>query len=216
MNAPQAGGGLMSRGGLHFLLLGCAREPDQAETRALARAIGLTWGWPLGPVGGVLGLAEDASRVLFDRCFPGAITLLARVHFLGTPASSDPRLDEFADLLELLMAHRKDRTAQGEWVARAVAAGCMGAITCGRSGPRESGQPVRAAQRAFSHPGRAKHPQPALEAVLLSPALPAGRNQPVQGAQLRRVQRLCRLLRRQRRPVACPAQCGLATAFAAA
>lgn len=126
MNAPQAGGGFMSRGGLHFLLLGCAREPDQAETRALARAIGLTWGWPLGPVGGVLGLAEDASRVLFDRCFPGAIPLLARVHSLGTPASSDPRLDEFADLLELLMAYRKDRTIQGEWVARAVAAGCMG------------------------------------------------------------------------------------------
>lgn len=126
MNAPQAGGGLMSRGGLHFLLLGCAREPDQAETRALARAIGLTWGWPLGPVGGVLGLAEDASRVLFDRCFPGAIALLGRVYSLGMPASSDPRLDEFADLLELLMAYRKDRTAQGEWVARAVAAGCMG------------------------------------------------------------------------------------------
>jgi len=126
MNAPQAGGGLMSRGGLHFLLLGCAREPDQVETRALARAIGLTWGWPLGPVGGVLGLAEDASRVLFDRCFPGAIALLAQVHSLGAPASSDPRLDEFADLLELLMAHRKDRTIQGEWVARAVAAGCMG------------------------------------------------------------------------------------------
>lgn len=126
MNAPLAGGGLMSRGGLHFLLLGCAREPDQAETRALARAIGLTWGWPLGPLGGVLGLTEDASRVLFDRCFPGAIPLLARVHPLSTPASSDPRLDEFADLLELLMAYRKDRTIQGEWVARAVAAGCMG------------------------------------------------------------------------------------------
>ncbi len=76
-------GASLPPGGLNFLLLGCARDPDAPETRALARAIALTWGWPLGPASGVLGLPETDSRALFDQHFPGALALLTGVHALG-------------------------------------------------------------------------------------------------------------------------------------
>lgn len=109
------------------LLLAVAREPAAPETLALAAGIGITWGWLLGSVrGGVLGLTEAASSTLFERYFPGASGLLTSRHSLRTPAASDPRLDEFADLLELLLAHRQDDSAQTEWIARAVAAACLG------------------------------------------------------------------------------------------
>ena len=109
------------------LLLAVAREPVAPETLALAAGIGITWGWLLGPVrGGVLGLTEAASGALFERYFPGASRLLASLHSPSAPAVADPRLDEFADLLELLLAYRQDDSAQTEWIARAVAAACLG------------------------------------------------------------------------------------------
>lgn len=126
MNSLATAGSGLPSGGLHLLLLGCAPQPDQPETRALARAIALTWGWPLGPAGKVLGLSEADSRRLFDHYFPGALALLIGIQVLGTPVSTDPRLDEFADLLDLLMGHLEERCAEGEWMARAVAGGCMG------------------------------------------------------------------------------------------
>ncbi|GMV67809.1 MAG: hypothetical protein AMXMBFR76_02480 [Pseudomonadota bacterium] len=126
MAAFAPAGASLPPGGLNFLLLGCAREPDAPETRALARAIALTWGWPLGPASGVLGLPETDSRALFDQHFPGALALLTGVHALGAPIASDPRIDEFADLADLLLGHRKDQGAGGAWIARAVAGGCMG------------------------------------------------------------------------------------------
>ena len=126
MDGFATNGTPLSSGGLHFLLLGCAPNPDLSETRALARAIALTWGWPLGPSSGVLGLDEADSRRLFDRYFPGALALLTGVHALGAPVASDPRIDEFADLVDLLMGYRKDQDPGGEWIARAVAGGCMG------------------------------------------------------------------------------------------
>lgn len=113
-------------GGMGLLLLGCAPQPDQPETRALARAIALTWGWPLGPAGGVLGLDEGSAHALFDRHFPTALSLLASVPALGVPAAGVPRLDEFADLADLLMSYRRGADPEGEWIARAVAGGCMG------------------------------------------------------------------------------------------
>ena len=109
------------------LLLAVARDPLAPETLALAAGIGITWGWPLGPVrGGVLGLTAAASSALFAQYFPGASGLLAATHSPSAPAVEDPRSDEFADLLELLLAHRQDDSAQTEWIARAVAAACLG------------------------------------------------------------------------------------------
>lgn len=126
MNRFAATSGSPPPGGLGFLLLGCARQPDRPETRALARAIALTSGWPLGPAGGVLGLDEGSSHALFDRHFPDALSLLTGMPALGATAAGAPRLDEFADLAELLTGYRSETNPDGEWIARAVAGGCMG------------------------------------------------------------------------------------------
>lgn len=111
----------------HALLLAAAREPLAPETLALAAGIGITWSWLLGPVrGGVLGLTAAASSALFERYFPAASGLLATHRFPSAPALPHAREDEFADLLELLLMYRQDDSAQTEWIARAVAAACLG------------------------------------------------------------------------------------------
>jgi len=124
MAAPPApwiadGGGLARR------LLAGARDPDQPEILAVAHAIALTWGWPLGPAGGLLGLDHEASHALLAVVFPAAGELLDE---LCTPsgAAGEDRGEEFSDLFGLLLAHRRRRNRDSEWLARAVAAGCLG------------------------------------------------------------------------------------------
>lgn len=106
-------------------LLAGARSARYPETLALAHGIALTWGWPLGPAGGVLGLDPGASRGLLEVVFPGATEVIAAAPAQGVAAEAG-RADEFADLLGLLRAHRRRRDRESEWVARAVAAGCLG------------------------------------------------------------------------------------------
>lgn len=116
---PIADGGLAGR------LLAGARDPGQPEILALAHGIALTWGWPLGPAGGVLGLDREASRALLAAVFPAAADLLDDLPAPPAAAGRD-RADEFTDLLGLLLPHRLRRNRDGEWLARAVAAGCLG------------------------------------------------------------------------------------------
>mgnify|MGYP005813821375 CR=1 FL=1 len=111
--------------GLAGRLLAGARDPGQPEILALAHGVALTWGWPLGPAGGVLGLDREASRALLAAVFPGVGELLDELPAQPAEADGD-RGDEFADLLGLLLAHRLRPNRDGEWLARAVAAGCLG------------------------------------------------------------------------------------------
>lgn len=111
--------------GLAGRLLASARDPGQPEILALAHGIALTWGWSLGPAGGVLGLDREASRALLAAVFPAAGPLLDDLPAPSAAADRD-RADEFADLLGLLLAHRLRPNRDGEWLARAVAAGCLG------------------------------------------------------------------------------------------
>lgn len=111
--------------GLAGRLLAGTRDAGQPEVLALAHGIALTWGWALGPAGGVLGLDREASRALLAVVFPAAADLLDEL--CAPPAApGGDRGDEFADLLGLLLAHRLRRNRDGEWLARAVAAGCLG------------------------------------------------------------------------------------------
>lgn len=117
---------LRSQGmGLAGRLLAGARDAGQPEIRALAHAIALTWGWPLGPAGGVLGLDREASRALLAVVFPAAGDLLDELCAPPAAAGED-RGDEFSDLFGLLLAYRLRRNRDSEWLARAVAAGCLG------------------------------------------------------------------------------------------
>lgn len=125
MSALPQGEVVLLPGGLHLLLLGYAAQPDLPETRALARGIMLTWGWPWPTGAGVLGLSREEGRLLLDCYFPGAYGLLSRLRSSSRDVAP-PRLDEFEDLLDLLLAYRVPGLPGSAWIARAVAAGCMG------------------------------------------------------------------------------------------
>ena len=111
--------------GLAGRLLAGARFARHPETLVLAHGIALTWGWPLGPAGGLLGLDREASRALLEVVFPAARDLHDDLRTQSAAAGGD-RGDEFAELLGLLLPHRLHCNRDSEWLARAVAAGCLG------------------------------------------------------------------------------------------
>ena len=93
-------------------LMATARDPADIATLAL---------------GGVLarfhiqGLDPPALSRLYRRYFPGSLNS----GDTGTVCAALTDA-EFADLLELLLEHRRDDSEETQWVARAVASACAG------------------------------------------------------------------------------------------
>ncbi len=73
---------------------------------------------------GTLGLAPDEQKRLLARYFPGAAGLIGPLPDART--EHDTRADEYADLLELLLAHRTGDSEETTWLAHAVAIACLG------------------------------------------------------------------------------------------
>lgn len=103
-------------------LLEYARDPADVATRAFAGAMATSDGVLNRP----LGLAPKAFRTLLARYFPEACNGPEWAEEAASSGCPALRVEEFDDLLALLLAHRSDDSDETAWLASAVAAACMG------------------------------------------------------------------------------------------
>ncbi|MDA8328519.1 MAG: nitrogen fixation protein NifQ [Betaproteobacteria bacterium] len=104
-------------------LLVYATEPDHAPTQVFASVILSVCRGAIDPPGYCLGLDRAAFMDLLAQHFPAAHDVLSDA--LDARGSPD-RVDEFNDLLALILEHRNDDSQQTKWLAYALASGCMG------------------------------------------------------------------------------------------
>ena len=108
-------------------LLAFARHPHRPETQALAGTIALAprrrgpW---RAPVAGLSARELDAVLVTY---FPDAAPLRPLLHIWREEAEAAPRdgVDEFDDLVALLLAHQSTAAPDSRWLAHAVATASM-------------------------------------------------------------------------------------------
>ena len=103
-------------------LIEAARHPDHVVTMAFAGLIALA---PLRPAPydvPIAALDDAALECLRGAYFPD---LQARLP-TAMGAAAPPPLDEFADLLVMLLEHRSVADQESTWIAHAVATACMG------------------------------------------------------------------------------------------
>ena len=103
--------------------LALARHPDRPDTLAFAGVISMSLLARRAPL--IRGLSEDGFARLIDEYFPGLDCRNG-----AAPAADAPgrlfALDEFDDLVELLLDHRASGRVQEHWLAHAVATAAMG------------------------------------------------------------------------------------------
>jgi nitrogen fixation protein NifQ len=111
----------------HDPLLAFARDPDDPLTRTFASAIELARSSSRAPGRVRLGLPPADFITLIDRYFPGAQALYTKPS-PGPDAEgcAGLRLDEFEDLVRLLLDHRSDDSTETRWLAHAVATASLG------------------------------------------------------------------------------------------
>lgn len=108
-------------------LLAYASYPDLPETQALAGTIALApqrrgpW---RAPVAGLTARELDAVLVTY---FPGVAPLRPLLHIWREQAEAEPRpaMDEFDELVALLLAHRTSDAPDTRWLAHAIATASM-------------------------------------------------------------------------------------------
>ena len=102
--------------------LSLARHPTRPDTLAFAGVI--TRSVQSGRTPLIRGLSEDGFARLIDEYFPG---LTCRN---GTPSAISPGrvfdVDEFDDLVDLLLDHRATGSVQDGWLAHAIATASLG------------------------------------------------------------------------------------------
>lgn len=103
----------------HDKLMACARGLPNDDLLACMLATGSQGGGGLPPD---LGLGAAALGDLLERHFPGAQWPLPA----PVDAPNAERQSELGDLVRLLLAHRAQADLSEPWIARIVAAGCMG------------------------------------------------------------------------------------------
>lgn len=103
-----------------------ARDPQDPVTLAFASAIELARSSSRLPGRGGFGLDLAEFGALLDAYFPGArgTYMVPAVRAALAPGASG--FDEFEDLLQLLMEHRRDDSRVGLWLAHAITACCLG------------------------------------------------------------------------------------------
>ncbi len=123
-------------------LMGYARDPQDSVTRTFVSAIEMARSSSRLTGRAAFGLDADEFEGLLDRYFPGAASIYltpALKASLFSPRSGEgenrglkpaptagPKLDEFEDLVTLLLEHRGDDSRESRWLAYAIAACCMG------------------------------------------------------------------------------------------
>lgn len=92
-------------------------QPEDGPLTAILLGIWQRWG--------IRGVAGDDRRRMGMFCAPGADAGTAQVLMrAGTSAPAFP--DEFDDLVELLLDHRRDDRDETRWLACAIATACFG------------------------------------------------------------------------------------------
>lgn len=112
----------------HDPLLRHALIPNDSLTLAMASAIEMARSSSRMLGRGTLGLDIAEFAALLDQFFPGARpSYLKGFQPLTIPDSKNSGLwDEFAELRDLLLSHRKDDESVTRWFAHAVAVCCLG------------------------------------------------------------------------------------------
>ncbi len=109
-------------------IMAYAGDPSDALTRAFAGAIGLACEGGALPAGPIMGLSRQRFGALLERHFPGAWqALFAQAGRVDDAEDCEGlRAEEFGDVLNLLLEHRREDSDQSYWLACAIATGCMG------------------------------------------------------------------------------------------
>ena len=108
-------------------LISRARNPDDELTRIFAGVIQAIANGHLRPPTLGMGLPCDKFSELLDYFFPAAGLEIFDARFHAAYAACvSPLESEFEDIVAILMEHRSEDTDVNEWLAYAVASGCMG------------------------------------------------------------------------------------------
>lgn len=106
------------------LLMQSCRDQSDMVARALAGALASASAGVIQAPSPALGLDGVRFGTLLQRYFPALDVETCAGHCEGCRPLRD---DEFADLVQLLMAHRSHDGEEVEWLAHAIASACMGA-----------------------------------------------------------------------------------------
>ena len=104
-------------------LIEAARHPEHVVTLAFAGLIALAPQRPSPYDVPIAALDDAALAAIRERYFPDLQCPLKAY----SGASRPPAIDEFDDLLALLLEHRSADDQESTWLAHAVATACMGA-----------------------------------------------------------------------------------------
>ena len=108
-------------------LLARAKYPEDELTIVFAGVIQAIAQGNIHPPNPGMGLSCEKFAELLDCYFPGGSgEILDTCSGEAYAAYVSPLMSEFEDLLAILMEHRSNDTESNEWLAYAVASGCMG------------------------------------------------------------------------------------------
>jgi len=111
----------------HDWLLARARNPEDDLTRAFAGVIQSALNGAIQPPNRGMGLSPEKFAGLLECYFPGSSReLCGDADQESYAACVSPLAGEFDDMLALLLEHRSFDAEYNEWLAYAVASGCMG------------------------------------------------------------------------------------------
>ena len=100
-----------------------ARNPERADTLAFAGVIAMSLQARRTPL--IRGISEDGFGMLVDEYFPGLRCRNGSATDLTGPGRLF-EIDEFDDLVTLLLDHRATERHQETWLAHAIATAAMG------------------------------------------------------------------------------------------
>lgn len=105
---------------LYADLMAATTDPTDPALLTLAGVISLAPARPAAYQAYIHGLPPGELPLLLQTCFPGVS--LPDLHIHARPGD----VDEFDDLLGLLLEHRGERSRRSRWLAHAVATAAMG------------------------------------------------------------------------------------------
>lgn len=108
-------------------LLERAHDPQDGVTRVFASVVDAAARAAIQPPNLGMGLAWEKFAELIGRYFPGAAGAIRSAGPAAWSMGCAPlRASEFDDLVALLLEHRANAAESTEWLAYAIASGCMG------------------------------------------------------------------------------------------
>ena len=107
-------------------LMARARNLEDELTMVFALVIQAIARGNIKPPSPGMGLSCVAFTELLDNYFPGASCEIVDDRFRESYSTADLLASEFEDIVEILLDHRSCDDRNVEWLAYAVASGCMG------------------------------------------------------------------------------------------